>query len=822
MNERPVLDSWKEISGYLKRSIRTCQHWEIELGLPIHRIDGTPSARVFAYPDELDRWFAEKAHKGAESDDESERARLKKRTRRLIAVVGAPGILLVGAFFAWRSLISPPVKFPVVNQVVGLTFLPFENVTGDAALEPWGKAVAHLFTTDFLQSRVVAVDTGSGYSVLKKLNLLDAPKLTNDDMKRITGSYKSGYFVTGSLIRSDRDIIINVRVHDGKTQEPISYLRSICRGERGIPSAVDDLTPQIKLALNIPRRLVSHDVDEPISRITTDSLEALKLYCAGIWLEYGTEKLKALELYKKAVAIDPEFAEACYHIFFMSWFFSVGEPKLRDDAILFGKRVADLSDRLNYWTRVHFIDYYFLRFQPNFDRAIVEYKKLLAIAPGDQSIMGALAGIYAEQEEYDKVVALLDNETALEDEPNTIRLAYALIRTNAHDRAQALLSKDATETALIYPLQVCAASQGRWDEALAQNERYRALAPATADTVRRGKAALLIAQDDFANAETELRSVLEKGRNPEKFEALNQLTGLGLTKGQLGEAGNWAKAAVTAAETSGDTISRKRAHHLMANVLYASGDLDEALKEAELASLCYAQDDIYFDPVKKTQISYEQDDISCLRYFHLRAMILLEMGRLDDFDKKAEEIRGLVERSQYPKLMRAYYLLLGKRALKTGDSGLAISYFWKALQLLPSAFGHPLDIDSAQYYYSLADAYERAGRCRSALDLYKKVPSFWEQRPCSGDLYARAFYRMAKIYDQCGRPGKAAKSDLEADRSLAVENYKKFLSLRKDAGAEFADEVGDAQRRLAALDAERTPGTRLKVGTPFPSANGND
>ncbi len=808
MEGRPRLESWKEISSYLKRSIKTCQRWEIELGMPIHRLDGTPCARVFADPEELDAWISEKMHKGLTSNGESRLFPRKRRVRPLLFMSGVATVLLAGVFIGWRHLASRPVTFPVVN-VVHLTCFPFENVTGDPALEPWRIALAHLLTTDFLQSRVVSVDTGSGYSVLKKHNLLDAPKLTNDDMKRIVGpSGSSGYLVTGSLIRSEKDIIINVRVQDGRTLETMSFLRSICRGEREILSAVDDLTPQIKLALNIPRRLVSDDVDEPISRITTDSLEALKLYCAGIWLEYGTEKLKALDLYKRAVTIDPEFAEACYRIFFMSWFFSAADPELRDNAWVFGKKVADLSDRLNYWTRAHFVDYYFLRFHPDFDRAIVEYKKLLALAPGDQIIMGALAGIYAEQEEYDKIIALLDNETAQEDVRNAARLADAFMRMNAYDRARAVLSRDDTETGLIYPLQVCAASQGRWDEALAQNERYRALSPSTANSVRRGKAALLIAQDDLVNAENELRMVLEKGRNPEKSEALNQLTGLALTMGQLGDAANWARAAVTAAENYGDTISRKRAHHLLANVHYAAGNLEEALKEAELACPCYAEDDTYFDPVDKVEIGFELDDISCLRYFHLRAMILLEMGRLDDFEKKADEIKGLVERSQYPKLMRTYYLLLGKRALKRGDFDQAIAHFWKALQLLPSAFGHKYDIDSALYYYSLADAYERAGRCRSALDLYKKVPPFWEQRPCSGDLYARAFFRMAKIYDQCRPQGRAARGELEVDRSLAVENYRKFLSLRKDPDAELAAEVREAQRRLADIDVEQAPGDR--------------
>jgi hypothetical protein len=60
MEKRKILESWKEISDYLHRSIKTCQRWEIELHLPVHRLEETSKARVFAFPDELDRWMIEK------------------------------------------------------------------------------------------------------------------------------------------------------------------------------------------------------------------------------------------------------------------------------------------------------------------------------------------------------------------------------------------------------------------------------------------------------------------------------------------------------------------------------------------------------------------------------------------------------------------------------------------------------------------------------------------------------------------------------------------------------------------------------------------
>jgi tetratricopeptide (TPR) repeat protein len=54
------LESWKEIAAYLRRTVRTVQRWEREQGLPVHRLRHNKLATIFAYPSELDRWWAER------------------------------------------------------------------------------------------------------------------------------------------------------------------------------------------------------------------------------------------------------------------------------------------------------------------------------------------------------------------------------------------------------------------------------------------------------------------------------------------------------------------------------------------------------------------------------------------------------------------------------------------------------------------------------------------------------------------------------------------------------------------------------------------
>ena len=58
-DENP-LESWKEIAAYLKRGVRTVKRWENSEGLPVHRHMHKSRSSVYAYPSELDAWWAKR------------------------------------------------------------------------------------------------------------------------------------------------------------------------------------------------------------------------------------------------------------------------------------------------------------------------------------------------------------------------------------------------------------------------------------------------------------------------------------------------------------------------------------------------------------------------------------------------------------------------------------------------------------------------------------------------------------------------------------------------------------------------------------------
>jgi hypothetical protein len=52
-----ILNSWKEISNYIGRGVRTVQRWEKDFGLPVRRPSGHLRGSVFAIKGDLDVWL---------------------------------------------------------------------------------------------------------------------------------------------------------------------------------------------------------------------------------------------------------------------------------------------------------------------------------------------------------------------------------------------------------------------------------------------------------------------------------------------------------------------------------------------------------------------------------------------------------------------------------------------------------------------------------------------------------------------------------------------------------------------------------------------
>jgi tetratricopeptide (TPR) repeat protein len=133
--------------------------------------------------------------------------------------------------------------------------------------------------------------------------------------------------------------------------------------------------------------------------------------------------------------------------------------------------------------------------------------------------------------------------------------------------------------------------------------------------------------------------------------------------------------------------------------------------------------------------------------------------------------------------MHYFHHLRGMIDLEQKNFSGAIESFKKALSL------QTMDPHNkrADYIESLAKAYAASGDIDEAQEEYEKITSGAVDRHTYGDVYARSFYELGKIYEQKSWKGKA------------IEHYEKFLELWKNADPGLS-EVEDAKKRLDELN----------------------
>jgi tetratricopeptide (TPR) repeat protein len=163
------------------------------------------------------------------------------------------------------------------------------------------------------------------------------------------------------------------------------------------------------------------------------------------------------------------------------------------------------------------------------------------------------------------------------------------------------------------------------------------------------------------------------------------------------------------------------------------------------------------------------------------------MNSMDEAARAATDLKVSIQKGINKERLELYNQLKGVMELKKRNLSNAIDYFHKALSLLPSQHSAAPFVDNhALFIYSLATAYNLAGDIERAREEYQKITSLTTGRLYYGDLFAKSFYMLGKIYQEKGLTAKA------------IEQYREFLAIWKDADPGLPESI-DAKKRFAEL-----------------------
>ncbi len=179
------------------------------------------------------------------------------------------------------------------------------------------------------------------------------------------------------------------------------------------------------------------------------------------------------------------------------------------------------------------------------------------------------------------------------------------------------------------------------------------------------------------------------------------------------------------------------------------------------------------------------------RLMLLKGIILLNLGSTNSAKKMAEQLKEEISNGLNKKEIRLYHLLIGLVNLKQENLHEAIKSLKDACELLPrDVYFSPflMGYNHAMFLDPLAFAYLKAGKLNDARDTYQKIIKLTLGRLFHGDIYAKAFYQLGKIYQQKGMKEKA------------IDHYRTFIELWKNCDQEFQHLVEDARKRVEKLE----------------------
>ncbi len=299
------LDSWKEISEYLKRDIRTCTRWKNLYSLPVHKIDERSAySRVFAYKSEIDKWLKVK------TNNHYKYSLLTNKWTYIVLVC------LIVPFLSFYLYINSNHSSPDISTGLStLAVFPIENLEESPHLDYICEGITNEIINRLLlinDLKVIPYD----YEEMK-------PDITKNqkNIKKLLGAE---YLLKGKTINQNKEVCILLELMNASDHSKV-WEKKFDSPEKNITHIIESTY------LKITELLDDEDSDMPFlgSYIDNDSIinylkgeyilnnmkkedsDPWKLYTSG---KYLTGKCTpesneiAIDFFNKAIEIDSHFA----------------------------------------------------------------------------------------------------------------------------------------------------------------------------------------------------------------------------------------------------------------------------------------------------------------------------------------------------------------------------------------------------------------------------------------------------------------------------------------------------------------------------------
>ncbi|MGD8534368.1 MAG: protein kinase [Candidatus Aminicenantes bacterium] len=691
------------------------------------------------------------------------RINIKKLLKFVYAGVLIGLIIAVGFLWRGRQTIRIPAPSNLPKNLIAVLY--FENTTREPNLDNWRRIIQEFLINDLHQSRYIEVLPNIQITeILTEMDILDRSKYSTAILDRIASEKNVEYFILGSYGAEGEDFWISARILDARTHGMIGSEIVRRKGERNYHLLVDELTEKMKPQFQLTPRQIERDIDRDVGQITTSSTEAMEYYIEGTRLYEEGQFEESIDVLKKALEKDPNFALAM--ITMVEVYKYLG---LYNEQQKYFQKALKLLDRVSDRERYIILD--FTIKSPS--QRIKNYLKLLKLYPNDEEGYLFIASIYRDLEEWDQAINWLKKTLKINSKSQLAykNLAFIHMAKGEYEEAKDLLLENKhtfSPFSFHRYLSHVYLFQDKPDLALLEAQNALSLEPKNPFNVEL-LGNIHHIKNEFAEAEKDYLKLLEIDEPISKTLGQYWLSHLYLSMGQYKSCEEEITKGIALSReldiTENEILFRLLDTYLNLRMKNYKKALDSSTRAIETA----------IEPDFTVDRKFA---------FHLQGISYVGMNRLDEAKKTAKQLKRLIQKTENKKHMRHYYHLKGMIEIKKDNLSAALDNFEKAISLLPH---QTYKFDEHAFFLDafIAALYE-SGNIEGVISSLEKIISLSMGRLRWGDIYARSFYLLGKTYQKKGMNEKA------------ITNYEKFIQLWKNADRDLP-EVSDARKQLATI-----------------------
>jgi tetratricopeptide (TPR) repeat protein len=653
----------------------------------------------------------------------------------------------------------------------------FENQTGDARYDPLRKVIPSLLITNLENTGLFQVSTWErmrdvlGQMGRKGVDIVDGD--AGFDFCRREGV---AFIVVGSFSRAGETFVTEFKLLDPETRKIVATAAARGTGEDSILNAhIDELSRRIAAGMGVTGQKLDA-TRMSVAEVTTHSTEAYAVYLQGREQFERFDEPGARKSFEKAVALDPEFAIA---------YLRLAQTLERDGDVAklqaAYSKAKELSARAPEKERLLIEARYAWRVERDNGKAIEILRKLVAKYPTEKEFHFELGGrLFADPDasiaEYQAALAL-DPEYG-----NALNsMAFALLRRSDFAGAQTALERYVAvapnEFNPLDSLGLLLFLRGRYDEAIDKYKKAMALNKQLGEEGPIGYLTAMSEDYDGALAwldrfNANVYSDAQRSEGPVWQGLIDYLIGRRTAAFERLEAGlALARSSKSAMREGMILVVRGFIRADMGEIERAREDVEQARRTLEpLSSSVQAfwQIGLFYldirskDPAAADKVRTELDIIAPPQNMtpwgaavRRSFLILMHLGR-------GEEEAALRE-AALPRVWEVVNPDLNFNLRSLGPANL------------------PLTLDA------IADLLVKRGEIDKAIEEYRLLMTSGPGTGLRRLINPIYHFRVAGLYEKKG------------DKARAVEHYKKFLEIWKNADPGLP-EPGLAKARLAALE----------------------